>query len=135
MSLNANVPVLPPLCRAADKLILERAYKANAKPDKFARQEIVNQVSLNEKEVQARFSKPARSRMCSTSPSHVLTLVCLADMVSEPAAERPTQVAAALSPRVGQVSMRWNAHCLAYGCLHDSDSTAALSDSHLSSRQ
>lgn len=33
-------------------MILEEAYKANAKPDKQARLDIVNRVSLNEKEVQ-----------------------------------------------------------------------------------
>lgn len=35
-----------------DKLILEEAYSINPKPDKQARLEIVNRVSLNEKEVQ-----------------------------------------------------------------------------------
>lgn len=37
---------------AKDKSILEAAYHANPKPDKAARLEIVNRVSLNEKEVQ-----------------------------------------------------------------------------------
>jgi len=37
---------------AKDKAILEAAYKANPKPDKAARLEIVERVSLNEKEVQ-----------------------------------------------------------------------------------
>ena len=37
---------------AKDKTILEAAYKANPKPDKAARLEIVERVSLNEKEVQ-----------------------------------------------------------------------------------
>ncbi|KOS16727.1 hypothetical protein ESCO_004824 [Escovopsis weberi] len=36
-----------------DKLILEEAYSINPKPDKQARLEIVNRVSLNEKEVQS----------------------------------------------------------------------------------
>ncbi|KAL7925013.1 hypothetical protein ACQKWADRAFT_284792 [Trichoderma austrokoningii] len=35
-----------------DKMILEEAYSVNPKPDKQARLEIVNRVSLNEKEVQ-----------------------------------------------------------------------------------
>jgi hypothetical protein len=35
-----------------DKMILEEAYSINPKPDKQARLEIVNRVSLNEKEVQ-----------------------------------------------------------------------------------
>ncbi|KAL7955089.1 hypothetical protein V8C34DRAFT_292639 [Trichoderma compactum] len=38
-----------------DKLILEEAYSINPKPDKQARLEIVNRVSLNEKEVQIWF--------------------------------------------------------------------------------
>ncbi|KAJ6789618.1 hypothetical protein PWT90_07332 [Aphanocladium album] len=40
---------------AKDKMILEEAYKANPKPDKQARLDIVNRVSLNEKEVQIWF--------------------------------------------------------------------------------
>ncbi|KAK3952650.1 hypothetical protein QBC32DRAFT_212198 [Pseudoneurospora amorphoporcata] len=40
---------------AKDKAILEAAYNANPKPDKAARQDIVNRVSLNEKEVQIWF--------------------------------------------------------------------------------
>ena len=35
-----------------DKAILEAAYNANPKPDKAARLDIVERVSLNEKEVQ-----------------------------------------------------------------------------------
>lgn len=37
---------------AKDKMILEEAYRSNPKPDKQARQDIVDRVSLNEKEVQ-----------------------------------------------------------------------------------
>jgi hypothetical protein len=40
------------LSSATDKAILEAAYTANPKPDKAARLDIVNRVSLNEKEVQ-----------------------------------------------------------------------------------
>ncbi|PHH79291.1 hypothetical protein CDD83_3876 [Cordyceps sp. RAO-2017] len=40
---------------AKDKMILEEAYKNNPKPDKQARLEIVDRVSLNEKEVQIWF--------------------------------------------------------------------------------
>ncbi|KAG5915352.1 hypothetical protein E4U61_004704 [Claviceps capensis] len=40
---------------AKDKMILENAYRNNPKPDKQARQEIVDRVSLNEKEVQIWF--------------------------------------------------------------------------------
>ncbi|KAK2592044.1 hypothetical protein QQS21_010277 [Conoideocrella luteorostrata] len=40
---------------AKDKIILEEAYRANPKPDKQARQDIVDRVSLNEKEVQIWF--------------------------------------------------------------------------------
>lgn len=39
---------------AKDKAILEAAYNANPKPDKAARLDIVQRVSLNEKEVQVR---------------------------------------------------------------------------------
>lgn len=39
---------------AKDKMILEDAYNNNPKPDKQARLDIVNRVSLNEKEVQVR---------------------------------------------------------------------------------
>lgn len=35
-------------------MLLEEAYKSNPKPDKQARLEIVDRVSLNEKEVQVR---------------------------------------------------------------------------------
>lgn len=41
-------------CSAKDKMILEDSYKNNAKPDKQARLDIVNRVSLSEKEVQVR---------------------------------------------------------------------------------
>lgn len=48
---------------AKDKMILEDAYNNNPKPDKQARLDIVNRVSLNEKEVQVRqFIK----QFCST---------------------------------------------------------------------
>ncbi|POR31327.1 GS homeobox 2 [Tolypocladium paradoxum] len=40
---------------AKDKMLLEEAYKSNPKPDKQARLEIVDRVSLNEKEVQIWF--------------------------------------------------------------------------------
>ncbi|KIE01996.1 homeobox transcription factor, partial [Metarhizium majus ARSEF 297] len=40
---------------AKDKMILEEAYRSNPKPDKQARQDIVDRVSLNEKEVQIWF--------------------------------------------------------------------------------
>jgi hypothetical protein len=40
---------------AKDKAILEEAYRNNPKPDKWARLEIVDRVSLNEKEVQIWF--------------------------------------------------------------------------------
>ena len=42
----------------ADQAILEAEYKQNPKPNKAARAEIVEKVSLNEKEVQVRFSVP-----------------------------------------------------------------------------
>ena len=41
--------------RTKDKMILEEAYNSNPKPDKQARLDIVQRVSLNEKEVQVRF--------------------------------------------------------------------------------
>lgn len=50
---------------AKDKMILEEAYSNNPKPDKQARLEIVQRVSLNEKEVQVR---------CSSTPTAHQTL-------------------------------------------------------------
>ena len=38
-----------------DQAILEEAYKRDPKPDKVARQELVKQVALSEKEVQVGF--------------------------------------------------------------------------------
>ncbi len=51
-------------CSPADQAILEAEYKQNPKPNKAARAEIVEKVSLNEKEVQVRISL---KRGCSTS--------------------------------------------------------------------
>ena len=48
--------------RAKDKVILEEAYRSNPKPDKHARQQLVDRVSLSEKEVQVR---PATIYMCT----------------------------------------------------------------------
>jgi len=69
-----------------DKEILEAAYRANPKPDKAARLEIVKKVSLNEKEVQvSRFRSPRRRhrrqlryRDASMARAHASTqLICL----------------------------------------------------------
>lgn len=48
-------------CSAEDKRILEEAYRADAKPDKAARRDIVKRVSLNEREVQVRPDLSAKS--------------------------------------------------------------------------
>jgi hypothetical protein len=39
-------------CSTEDQVILEEAYKRDPKPDKAARQDLVQQVALGEKEVQ-----------------------------------------------------------------------------------
>lgn len=44
-------------CSPEDHAILEAEYKRNSKPDKAARVDIVNRVSLGEKEVQVSKSK------------------------------------------------------------------------------
>jgi hypothetical protein len=49
-----SLTTFPPCSSAKDKAILEAAYNANPKPDKAARLDIVQRVSLNEKEVQVR---------------------------------------------------------------------------------
>jgi hypothetical protein len=46
---------------AKDKMILEEAYSKNPKPDKVARQDIVQRVTLNEKEVQVSSAVPLPS--------------------------------------------------------------------------
>lgn len=45
-----------------DHAILEAEYQKNPKPDKVARTEIVNRVSLGEKEVQVGDAKTSRSK-------------------------------------------------------------------------
>ncbi|EJP70518.1 Homeobox protein YOX1 [Beauveria bassiana] len=62
---------------AKDKMVLEEAYKANPKPDKQARLDIVNRVSLNEKEVQIWFQNRRqndRRKSRPLSPSELAAL-------------------------------------------------------------
>ncbi|KAM3499944.1 hypothetical protein MY11210_009572 [Beauveria gryllotalpidicola] len=62
---------------AKDKIVLEEAYKANPKPDKQARLDIVNRVSLNEKEVQIWFQNRRqndRRKSRPLSPSELAAL-------------------------------------------------------------
>ncbi|KHN95321.1 homeobox transcription factor [Metarhizium album ARSEF 1941] len=62
---------------AKDKMILEEAYRSNPKPDKQARQEIVDRVSLNEKEVQIWFQNRRqndRRRSRPLSPEELAAL-------------------------------------------------------------
>lgn len=50
-------------------MILEDAYTSNPKPDKQARLEIVQRVSLNEKEVQVNHHLPRPATGCLTTVS------------------------------------------------------------------
>lgn len=66
-------------------MILEDAYKNNPKPDKQARLDIVNRVSLNEKEVQVRvyrqllddlnYTNLPERRVSSTLAFHVMIVM------------------------------------------------------------
>jgi uncharacterized protein YaiL (DUF2058 family) len=58
---------------AKDKMILEEAYATNPKPDKQARLEVVERVSLNEKEVQV-CQLAIYARCASASPTRGLIL-------------------------------------------------------------
>lgn len=55
--INTNISISP-----SDQAILETEYKSNPKPSKAARAEIVEKVTLNEKEVQVRYWSLERSR-------------------------------------------------------------------------
>jgi hypothetical protein len=54
--------LLIPSSSPSDQAILEAEYKLNPKPSKAARAEIVEKVTLNEKEVQVRYSVLGQSR-------------------------------------------------------------------------
>lgn len=56
---------------AKDKTILEAAYNANPKPDKAARLDIVQRVSLNEKEVQVRHRPNMHRARVPSNPSAI----------------------------------------------------------------
>lgn len=55
-------------------MILEGAYRCNPKPDKQARQEIVDRVSLNEKEVQVGSPAPV---VAPANPTVVSSFSCM----------------------------------------------------------
>ncbi|PNY23714.1 GS homeobox 2, partial [Tolypocladium capitatum] len=64
---------------AKDKMLLEEAYKSNPKPDKQARLEIVDRVSLNEKEVQIWFQNRRqndRRKSRPLTPEEIAALRC-----------------------------------------------------------
>ncbi|PKS10614.1 hypothetical protein jhhlp_002369, partial [Lomentospora prolificans] len=65
--------------QAGDKAILEAAYQENPKPDKIARLEIVQRVSLNEKEVQIWFQNRRqndRRKSRPLTPQEIAALRC-----------------------------------------------------------
>jgi hypothetical protein len=67
-----------PCCSPRDQVILEAEYKQNPKPNKAARAEIVEKVSLNEKEVQVRipFQDAAVLDSDASLKSTWLTRIC-----------------------------------------------------------
>ncbi|KAI5466799.1 hypothetical protein BGZ63DRAFT_409960 [Mariannaea sp. PMI_226] len=62
---------------AKDKMILEEAYSNNPKPDKQARLEIVQRVSLNEKEVQIWFQNRRQNDRRKSRPLSVQEIAAL----------------------------------------------------------
>ena len=101
--LKACVMLIYYFSSAKDKSVLEAAYHANPKPDKAARLEIVNRVSLNEKEVQV---SPGMGNMLWRKNQ---MLIRVADMVSEQEAERPPQVASPIATRDSRSQIRRHA--------------------------
>ena len=101
-------------------MILEDAYKNNPKPDKQARLDIVNRVSLNEKEVQVRvyrqllddlnYTNLPERRVSSTLALHdmivMLTHVSI-DLVPESTAKRPTESTSAFTARTCCSTIQW----------------------------
>ncbi|KAG6005137.1 hypothetical protein E4U21_000391 [Claviceps maximensis] len=82
---------------AKDKIILENAYRSNPKPDKQARQEIVDRVSLNEKEVQIWFQNRRqndrrKSRPLTTEELAALRFGGMQHSSSDPTSSRSTMV-------------------------------------------
>lgn len=82
---------------AKDKMVLEDAYHSNPKPDKQARQEVVDRVSLNDKEVQIWFQNRRqndrrKSRPLSPEELAALRFGGMHHISSDPVSSRSTMV-------------------------------------------
>ncbi|RSM16462.1 hypothetical protein CEP52_000166 [Fusarium oligoseptatum] len=93
---------------AKDKMILEEAYSNNPKPDKQARLEIVQRVSLNEKEVQIWFQNRRqndRRKSRPLSPQEVAALrygamhVISSDPITNTTPSKPEKDLPSIRPR------------------------------------
>ncbi|OAA73192.1 Homeodomain-like protein [Cordyceps fumosorosea ARSEF 2679] len=82
---------------AKDKVILEEAYKSNPKPDKQARLDIVNRVSLNEKEVQIWFQNRRQNDRRKSRPLSPQELAALRFNGLHPAATDPMAATASVA--------------------------------------
>ncbi|OAA82531.1 Homeodomain-like protein [Akanthomyces lecanii RCEF 1005] len=96
---------------AKDKMILEEAYKANPKPDKQARLDIVNRVSLNEKEVQIWFQNRRQNDRRKSRPLSTQELAALRFNGLHGVSTDPMAVAASVSN--AQIPATLSAHALA----------------------
>ena len=83
-------------CSPEDHAILEAEYQRNSKPDKAARNDIVNRVSLGEKEVQVSENEEHSSRNIHTARQHGAPQAdpWYLDMVPEPSSNDTSQVEA-----------------------------------------
>ncbi|TQV97257.1 homeobox transcription factor [Cordyceps javanica] len=90
---------------AKDKMILEEAYKANPKPDKQARLDIVNRVSLNEKEVQIWFQNRRQNDRRKSRPLSPQELAALRFNGLHGVSTDPMAVAASVSSSEMPASM------------------------------
>ena len=83
-------------CSPEDHAILEAEYQRNSKPDKAARSDIVNRVSLGEKEVQVSENEEHTSRNIHTARQHGASQAdpWYLDMVPEPSSNDTSQVEA-----------------------------------------
>ena len=77
-------------CSPDDQALLEAAYNADPKPDKAARLAVVEQVSLDEKEVQVSVSRSLTFALLATDKNTL-------DMVSKQTSKFEAQVTAASS--------------------------------------
>ncbi|KAJ6141212.1 hypothetical protein N7470_010108 [Penicillium chermesinum] len=85
-----------------DHAILEEEYQRNPKPDKVARANIVNRVSLGEKEVQVRAAKTLTPKSLFSPSTGALIL---ADLVSKSSPERPSQIQTSPAARASRSSI------------------------------